>query len=117
MIIVLSCGTHLSHFERRYLYPIDTITLSGTAELRETDSAELVWLMKTHSAKRFLITFSNLQYYPYMNVNLLNNNADLSIAIFGPLAKNRRFTARIIDNNRYERQTEVPSILGAPING
>ena len=40
--IVLCCGTHLSHFERRY--PIDIITLSGTAELRETDSAELVWL-------------------------------------------------------------------------
>ena len=26
------------------MYPIDIITLSGTAELRETDSAELVWL-------------------------------------------------------------------------
>jgi len=51
--------------------------------------------MKTYSAKHFLITFSNL-HYPYMNVNLLQRNADLSLAIFGPLAKNRRFTARII---------------------
>ena len=27
-----------------YLYPTDFITLRGTAELKETDSAELVWL-------------------------------------------------------------------------
>ena len=30
------------------MYPIDIITLSGTAELRETDSAELVWLVIIH---------------------------------------------------------------------
>jgi len=52
--------------------------------------------MKNHSAKHFLITFSNLQYYPYMNVCLLQRNADLSVEIFGLLAKNRLFTTRII---------------------